>query len=603
MGIVRRILLGGLGLAVLVLVVTGAAVGVRALLDHPAGSAAVLSAVGIVLLAAMVVLARVRPAVTNGTVLELDLSVCPPETASTHPLAALTAGRTPTLGETVDTLRKAARDKRVAALVVRPAFSRAPLAAVQELSAAIAAFRAAGKMTVAVVDTFGDGGPANSSYVLAAACEEVAIHPSGLVGLTPLAVEPNFYRGMLDRLGVQVDVFARYEYKNFANQLIETGFTGPHREAEQRLLDSLWEQVVDAVSTARRLDPKIVRALADDGPLLANDAMRAGLVDRVAYTDEVIADLKGRVGPHAKLLGLAVYAKKAGRRRERGKSVRIAVVAAAGEINRTQTTPVGLTGGPVLAADHFTTIVRKVAADKKTKAVVLRIDSPGGSAVASDTMWRELVRVKQAGKPIVVSMASVAASGGYYIAAPADRIVAERATITGSIGVVGLRPIYGEAKAKLGIVPDELHTGSTTTPFSVNRPLTADQRQRENLRIDEVYNSFIAKVADGRHKSVEEIDRVARGRVWTGADAAGIGLVDDLGGLETALAVAVELTGAAPGTRADVRPFPKKESAVTRLRRKRPQSSEDIAALAQSLLAPTGIRAQVGFDPRTYWIR
>ena len=314
------------------------------------------------------------------------------------------------------------------------------------------------------------------------------MHPTGLVGMAPLSLEHNFYRGLLDRLGIEVEVLARREFKSAFNQLSERGFTSPDREQSQRLLDSLWERQVDDVARARKLAPETVRRLADRAPLLANEALDGGLVDRLAYTDEVVSAAKATVGPKSKLLYLAAYKRRAGKGRQPGKSVPVAVLRAVGEIHRSSTLPIGLRGRPVLAADRLIPQIRAAAKDKKVKAFVLRIDSPGGSAVASDAIWRELVKLRELGKPLVVSMGAVAASGGYYLATAADRVVAQPGTITGSIGVITMRPMLARAKAKLDVTADEVHTGAEPSMFlgqprSLSGAASADgRRTRQHLR-------------------------------------------------------------------------------------------------------------------------
>jgi protease-4 len=267
------------------------------------------------------------------------LPSAPTEVVNRNPLARLTGGRALTLADSVTALARASRDKRVRGLVLRPRFETAPRAVIEELRDAVVAFGEAGKFSVAVADSFGEGGPANSAYYLATACQEVVVHPTGLVGMAPLSLEPNFYRGLLDRLGIDVEVLARHEFKSAFNQLSERGFTSPDREQSQRLLDSLWEQQVDDVARARKLAPEQVRRLADSAPLLANEALDGGLIDRLAYTDEVVSATKAAVGPKSKLLYLAAYWKRAGKGRQRGKSVPVAVLSAVGEIHRSSTSP------------------------------------------------------------------------------------------------------------------------------------------------------------------------------------------------------------------------------------------------------------------------
>jgi protease-4 len=571
-------------------------------------------------LIALVIIGRVvralAPRVPKRTILELDLPTAPVEEGSQNKLAALAPRKTLTLGETIEALQRASRDKRVAGLIVRPRFDIASRAVIDELREAIGAFAATGKFTIAVADSFGEGGPANGAYTLATACQEITLQESGYVGLVPLSVEGNFYPDLLARAGVEMEVFGRGKYKSAPNRFTERKFTAPDREQLTDMLASFWDHTARTIAEARNLTPGIVAKLADKGPLNAQEALDEGLVDRVVFPDAAIAEAKKRAGAKASLLYLNHYKKRAGKDRQRGKAVTVAVIRAGGEIQRSSSggLPIGLSGGGTMSPDALAPLIRAAADDKSVNAVVLRIDSPGGSALASDSIWLELMRLRDAGKPLVASMGTVAASGGYYIAAAADRIVAQPTTITGSIGVFGMRPIVAGAKKKLDVHTDEVHTGAEPSSFSVNRKASRVQQARINGDIDRIYELFRKRVADGRKLSDDAVLAVAEGRVWTGVDALDAGLVDELGGLDHALHLAVRLTDAAPGTRAKAKPFPKKTSGVGALRRKKPDSSEDNAVAASLLaglpnlaaLVPDGgvtIMAHLGFDPRSLWVK
>ncbi|HXW78352.1 MAG TPA: signal peptide peptidase SppA [Acidimicrobiales bacterium] len=620
MQIVRRSLfwlmvVGGLALALI-----GLTALIRLFVDHSAISAEIAAAVVVLALLARSAVARLAPGVSARTVLELDLPSAPEEVVGRSPVGALTGRRALTLSETVSTIARASRDSRVRGMIVRPRFGAAPQAVVEELRDAVSAFAETGKFTVAVTDSFGEGGPSNGAYFLATACNEVAVHPTGLVGWAPMSIERNFYRGLLDRLGVEVEVLARQEFKSAFNRLSQREFTGPDREQSQRLLDSLWGRQVEQVAQARHLDPQQVRHLADTAPILAAEALEAGLVDRLAYTDEVVAEAKDAAGPKAKLLYLSAYRKKAGRPRRRDKSAPVGILRAVGEIQRTSALPFGFGGGPVLAADKLVPQIRAAAKQKKVKAFVLRIDSPGGSAVASDAIWRELVRLRDAGKRLVVSMGAVAASGGYYLAVAADRVVAQPGTVTGSIGVITLHPVLSGAKAKLDVTADEVHTGAEPSMFSVNHPLSPSQRQRTNLQLDRTYKVFTERVAAGRGLPIEKVLDVAKGRVWSGADAVSLGLVDELGGLERAMALALELSGEPPGTRARPKRIPPRPGPLARVRPREPISSDDLPAAAgvggklafavggearaqaAAIFSGHQVMLHLGWDPRNYWL-
>lgn len=575
-----------------------------------AGSLVVVSAV------ASVIVVRVNPRVPRRAILELDLNRMPLDKSS-QPLAVVTGRGQLSLAETVDALDRASRDKRVVGLLLRPRFNAAPAASVQELRDAINRLRTRGKLVIAAVDSFGEGGRSNAAYYLASACERIAIHPTGLVGLVPLAVEPNFYKRLLDRLGVQVEVIARYEYKSAAARLVETSLTEPDREQIQATMDAIWGRLVEDVAGARGLSPQEVRTLADRGPLLAEDALASGLVDQLAYTDEIMDGLRSELGPKARFLYLAAYKKRAGRGRRKGKAIQVGVIRATGGISRSATTPFRIIGGDPLAADQLIPVIRAAAKDRHTKAVVLRVDSPGGSAVASDAIWRELVRLRESGKTLVASMGAVAASGGYYIASSADRIVAQPATITGSIGVVSMHVILAEAKKKLDLDTDLVNVGAEPPWLSVNRPFSPTQRERAELESDSVYEAFLDRVAMARNRPVETVSQVARGRVWAGSDAKQIGLVDELGGLDRAIELALELSGAPAGARTRISHYPRARGLRAMLSTSRPESSEDPqaasfpglrpeqlveAARELTQLGPVNV-THIGFDPHVFWLR
>lgn len=611
MGAVRKLLSAVSLVAIGGMAVVGLIAAVTVLGRYPGRIAIVLV---VALLAAVVlgvVVKPLAPRIKKGTILELDLKEAPPEGGATSRLAALRPSKGLTLGETIETLHRAGQDKRVAGLILRARFDLAPRTTIDELREAIVAFGQSGKFTLAIADSFGEGGGANGAYVLSTACDEIVMQETGLAGLTPLNIESNFYPDVLARLGVDIEVFGRGKYKSAPNRFTMKKFSPADREQTARLLDSFWSHIVGQVSAARKIPTEELLALANNGPQLAPMALERGLVDRLAYPDEAISAAKQRVGKHANLLYLHLYKKRAGKARVRGKSVGVAVIRASGEIRReTSTLPIGLSGGSVFGPDTVVPHIRAAVKDKSVKAIVLRIDSPGGSALASDSIWRELMRVREAGKPLVASMASVAASGGYYIAAPADKIVALPTTITGSIGVFGMRPMIIEAKKKLGVYTDEIHTGKEAPGFSPNRKLTRAQRKKVDEEIDFIYDTFLKRVADGRKMPADDVFEVAQGRVWTGIDAVEAGLVDELGGLDHAIATAVGLTGAAAGTKAKVKAFPKKTSGIGALKRSKGDNSEDAAAMASLRLSPSaivdglsGVVAHLGFNPKAFWTR
>ncbi|ORA07601.1 signal peptide peptidase SppA [Mycobacterium arosiense] len=493
--------------------------------------------------------------VPNGCVLELDLRSMPPETSGFDPLAIISGGgRRVALRDVVAAIYRAAEDPRVAGLIARVQLTASPSAAVQELREAIVAFTAA-KPSLAWAETY----PGTLSYYLASAFGEVWMQPAGSVGLIGFANNATFLRDALDKAGIEAQFVARGEYKSAANRFTEHGFTEAHREAVTRMLASLQEQVWEAVGESRKLDAGALDALADRAPLLREEAVSSGLVDRIGFRDEAydrIAELVGVKDVSEKNMPPRLYVLRyAGAARSRltppvppvpGRRAKptVAVINVDGTIVDGRGGPQFLPfGASTVGSDTIAPALREAAADDSVSAIVLRVNSPGGSVTASETLWREVKRARKRGKPVVASMGAVAASGGYYIAAAADAIVASPATITGSIGVITGKLVIRDLLQRLGVGLDTVRTNANADAWSIETPFTPEQRAHREAEADLVYADFVQRVADGRNLTTEAVDRVARGRVWTGADARERGLVDELGGFRTALRRAKILAG------------------------------------------------------------
>ena len=487
--------------------------------------------------------------VPDGCILEIDLQSVPPETAGFDPMAFIAGGGRPLLlRQAVAAIHRAAADPRIVGLIARVQLSAAPPGAVQELRDALADF-AAVKPSLAWAETY----PGTLSYYLASVFGEVWMQPSGTVGLIGFATNALFLRDALDKAGLEAQFVARGEYKSAANMFTQDHYTDAHREADSRLIESLHNQVWQGIAESRRLDVSVLDDLANRAPLLRDDALAAGLIDHIGFRDEAyrrIGELTGQTcDPDGDDAPPRLFLSRYAQTRERGPSLRkkdptVAVVTVSGPI-------VSGRGGPGLSpfgrssagGDTIAAALREAGADDDVKAVVLRIDSPGGSVNASETIWREVGRLRSAGKPVVASMGAVAASGGYYIAMAADMIVANPATITGSIGVVTGKLVARELKDRLGIGSDVVRTNANADAWSVNAPFTDDQHDMVRAEADLFYDDFVRRVAEAREMTVADAEAVARGRVWTGADASERGLVDELGGLRTAVRRAKVLAG------------------------------------------------------------
>ena len=490
---------------------------------------------------------RLRQRQTGPLILELDLTDGLPEAPVTDPLSAIMSRRKVRLPDILEGLRRAQHDDRVRALVVKVGGGRIGLARMQELREAVSAFRESGKLAVAWAETFGEFTQGNVPYYLATAFDRIYLQPSGTLGLTGITVEQVFLHDALEKFGIGFASAKRYEYKSAADNLTERGFTGPAREASMRLVASIGEQITAAIAERRGKSAADARALLDRGPFLAADALAEGLVDALGYRDEVYADVRKEAGPEATLQYVARYQRnhmlaQRARRLPNPRERFVAVIYASGPIKSGRSTRSPL-GGSAMGSDTVAGALRLALADERVRAVLLRVNSPGGSATASDTIWREVVRLRAAGKPVVVSMSDVAASGGYFIAAPADVIVAQPGTLTGSIGVIMGKPVLEDALHRIGVTTDAVSVGAGATMLSPFHPFSEDEWSRINAWLDAIYTDFTEKVAAGRRMPVERVHEVARGRVWTGADAAQNGLVDELGGMQAAAEIARRRAG------------------------------------------------------------
>lgn len=521
---------------------------------------------------------------TAPLILELDLTDGLVEGPPPDPLAALLSLRKPHMRDVLDGLRKASNDSRVRALIVKIG-GGVGLARSQELREAVLAFRESGKPAVAWAETFGETGLGTVPYYLATAFEEIWLQPSGDVGLTGVALSEPFFKEALDKIGVSPSFLKRHEYKTAPNSFTETGYTPEHKESSERLVASIADQIVEGVAAARNLTQDKVRELIDRGPLLASEALAEGLIDRLGYRDEVYAAVKRRAGRSALLRFLIRYNRAHGLAKRIPQAVRehdvVALVQGHGPIRLGRSGRSPLPGqSSAIGSDTLAAAFRSAVKDDHVKAIVFRIDSPGGSYVASDAVWREVVLARKAGKPVIVSMGNVAASGGYFVAMAADTIVAQPGTLTGSIGVFVGKPVVSGLLDRIGVTMGSVESGAHARMFATTRDFSESELERLNVLLDRIYSDFTTKAAEGRGLSRDRMDELARGRVWTGADAKENGLVDELGGLDHAIDLARKKAGLPDD--APIRNYPH----VSPLERFRPaESSEDRTAARARLEA------------------
>ena len=437
----------------------------------------------------------------------------------------------------VDSLRLAKRDPRIANVLLMPSTLDSPFwGKVQELRDAILDFRTSGKRVIAFLEYGGD-----REYYLASAADKIFLLPTSPLDVTGVVSYEVFLRGALDTLAAYPDFLHVGEYKTAVNQFTETRFTRAHREMSESLNRDMYEQLVRGLAEARHKSVADVRALLDEGPFAPEAALRHGLVDGLAYDDQLddrVRELRLGSGEMRRIEG-ADYQRVTPRSLGVRPRSRIAVLYASGTIVSGKS-GYNATSGQTVGSDTFVEQIRRVRADGSIKAIVLRIDSPGGSTVASDVIWRELMiaRDQQPQRPLIASMSDLAASGGYYIALPAQVIVAQPATLTGSIGVFMGKVAIGGTLGKVGVTTETVASGRNADIYSPFERFRPEQRAKLSEYMQGFYRNFVQKAAASRHTTPERIDAVAQGRVWTGQQARQQGLVDTLGGLDTAVAVA-----------------------------------------------------------------
>ena len=438
----------------------------------------------------------------------------------------------------IDAIHAAAADDRVTGLIARVSGTQLGIAQIEEIRTAIAEFRESGKPTIAYAETFGEGGDGTLEYYLASAFDEVWMQPSGEIAMTGLRLEMPFLRSMLADLGIRAEFAAREDYKSAADMFVRDEMSPAHRRNLEALLRSWMTQITGDIAAARGLEAGDVQDLIDKAPLAADVAVEAGLIDTLGYRDEAERSVRADAAD-ASLYPFMDYALQVEAPED---AALVALVHGVGPIHLGEASGDGFSASD-MGSDSIVAALRQARDTEDVVAIVLRLDSPGGSYVASDTIWQEVRRTREAGIPIVVSMGNVAASGGYFVAAPADAIVADRATITGSIGVLSGKFVLEGLWADLDIGWDGVGFGANSDMYSPNQPFTEAQWLKLDETLDRIYEDFLLRVADGRGMERDAVREVAQGQIWSGTDALERGLVDELGGLRTAIAVALEKAG------------------------------------------------------------
>lgn len=511
--------------------------------------------------------------VSDKTILEANFEQAIPEYVPDTPAAKFLMKEETTVRDVVDAIDRGAEDDRVVGMVAKIGAGPIGMAKTQEIREAVERFRSHKKFAIAYSETFGEFGPGNGAYYLATAFDQIYLQPSGDVGLTGVMMESPFVKGTLNKLGMSFKGDHRYEYKNALNTLTETKFTPAHKEAMTGIMNSWFNQMKDGICQARQIAPDKFQAIVDAGPYLGKEAVDAKLVDGVAYRDEVYKQAKDKAGARSDFLYLDKYLERAGRPHERGKT--IALVYGVGGVQRGKSDYDPTQGSVNMGSETVAGAIRAAAQAKDVKAILFRVDSPGGSYVASDTIWREVVNARKAGKPVIVSMGDLAGSGGYFVAMAADKIVAQPGTITASIGVLGGKVLTSGFWNKIGLSWDEVHQGNNATMFTGTQDYTPAEWARFQAWLDRVYVDFTGKVADGRKLPKDKVLQIAKGRIWSGQDAKNLGLVDELGGFDTALKLAKKAAGIGDTEEVRLVLYPKPKTLLqTILQRGGPENSD-----------------------------
>ncbi|MFR9648965.1 MAG: signal peptide peptidase SppA [Rikenellaceae bacterium] len=444
-----------------------------------------------------------------------------------------------TLLDVIGLIESAAEDGNIEGMLISPSvYAQVSTANLEEIRSAVERFKLTGKFVVGYADCY-----TQSGYYLASVADELYLEPEGWVDWRGVASTPIFYKGLLDKLNITIEAIrpAESRYKSAVEPYTRRDMSPENRKQMQALVDSFWGSISSEVALSRGVSELEMRSLTNrlDG-LFAQDALKSGLVDELIYRDE-LSSVYSRYGVElsqsgeCSVVSLARYSQSRTKLPQTGRNA-VGVIYAEGDIYQGR-------GSDGVYSESLISLIKEARSDNDIKSVVLRVNSPGGDALAADAIWREVELLRRE-KPVIVSMGAAAASGGYYIAAPADLILADRTTVTGSIGVFGLFPYLGGAlESKLGVTSDVVKSNSMADFASPLKPLTWEQKRLLQRRVDKVYDKFTSLVASGRNLSLEEVKQIAQGKVWSGEQALEIGLIDAIGGINSAIIIAADKGG------------------------------------------------------------
>lgn len=479
----------------------------------------------------------------------------------TDPLAS--AGIT--IGDLIEAIDRAHGDDRVKGLIVSLDNAGMELTHIQELREAIKRFRTSGKFAYIYTTSFADLNSGIGAYYLASAFDQIWMQPVGMVSMTGLSLEMPFAKGALDKIGANPEFLHREEYKSAMESFTNEHMSAPNRESMQSILDDLSGQIFADIAEDRKITSVKLQPLIDKGLLTGNEALKSGVIDHLDYADVLLSQTREKItgkkdSDKPPVVMVEDYFDAISSSKENNVDANVALVRISGEIVPGSEPEPGYATG-----DYIANGIMEAADDKNIRVILVRVDSPGGSPTASETIRRSLVYAKKKGKQVIVSMGPVAASGGYWITVDADHIFAMPSTLTGSIGVIMGKFEISNLWKKIGVNWESLQWGQNARMWSMNKALTATELVTLNAAIDDTYKSFITRVAEGRKMPPEKVREIARGRAWTGNQAKANGLVDDLGGLDIAMDYAAKQIGLADRTQLDIKIIPEPLSPMEEL--------------------------------------
>lgn len=490
----------------------------------------------------------------------------------------------------VELIQKAKNDSNIKGIMIKPDWGEYGMGSAQEMRDAISDFKSSGKKALCYMEIAG-----NKEYYIASSCDKIVLNPAGSLALYGLRSEVASYKGLLDKIGIEADLYHIGKYKSASEMFTDEFVSDAHRESLNSILDDLHGQMVSGIAKGRNVSDQKVQEWIDNGPYTPSEAKRSALVDELVYSDKLGEVAKEVVGAKASRLSAKEYGNRRYYNYDWAKKPRIAVIYASGFMLPGKSTYGGALSVPsIMGSDTINEAIKEAREDDSVKAIILRIDTGGGSVFASDLIWRELILTKEK-KPLIVSMGDVAASGGYYISVPADVIVAEPGTITGSIGIITGKFSFNGLYDRLGIRKETLKRGKNADIYTIYNAFTDEQREIINRQMGELYGDFVNKVADGRKMNRESVESIAQGRVWTGRQAKESGLVDELGSLQSAISIAKGKANLKESENPDIMILPKPEPLWQRFILENAPLLDEIKSLSDLLKLEKSVSRDVFF--------